>query len=759
LYDRKPASVRWIVTGLLLLTLLLPLSARAQEGGPEVEVQMAWEGLMRKPGWTELRVLLTNEGSTWEGSLQIHMSSDEITYHQPLHLPAHSRKEYRLAFPVSTATETNLTLESEDGERTRSFTEVIIGVGISEEQRICAVVDRLGTEVPGASEGCDKTVLISDVHELPENPMTWETIDLLLLNGVDTSTLTEAQQQALASWVGMGGQLFVGGGAALPQTLSGLPPALRIANVRRTDRGVSPLTLLPGAQVEILHEEGSAVRGVGRNLGRGRVEVWSTEPFLTVARLAERNGELAPHPATALSLLEESRFSTATFDSYLLSSMPPTVLPSFWLWLILLLLYVVLMGPGTLLLVRRLRRPLLAWLLWPLWIVAGLLVLGLWLGGGLAQTFPLVHEAAVIFSPSPEVPARVLQGTAIYTPRARVLRWSTAEGWPRPLWGAQQPTAYPASLSTREMDVTWLESGAEMEGQRPLGPVLWATEGLTAPPGISSTLVLNPSGLTIEGTLHSDTPLQDVRLLLGGRNQISLTDQLSAQVHLSISRPLSELISPAAYYPYASYPPYSEPLCGLHRPQTTYVSYSVEGTEFTSSEECYLVAHAEETPFPSQQIGGIAHRESCLLVRVPCPQPMPGSMEVPFIPQIEEGSGWLDGDALHVSVPETIVNYMPPVPIIGLRLEQLTLRIKTVHLPTASSTTTTVQLMLWDWQDERWVEYPLPRAGTEIVLAGEELAPLLSPAQHLRVRFVPDFGNYYDLGEIELTVTAAGQIE
>jgi hypothetical protein len=85
----------------LLLTLAAPGLAQEGDEGPTWEVFRAWEGLIRTPGWMEVQVTLTNEGSAWEGVLQIGDPANEVDYRLPLLLPAHSRKQYRLPLFVS----------------------------------------------------------------------------------------------------------------------------------------------------------------------------------------------------------------------------------------------------------------------------------------------------------------------------------------------------------------------------------------------------------------------------------------------------------------------------------------------------------------------------------------------------------------------------------------------------------------------------------------------------------------------------------
>ena len=64
------------------------------------------------------------------------------------------------------------------------------------------------------------------LDELPDRPKTLRSLDSLILNDIDTSSLSPDQVNTLISWVQQGGRLIIGGGAGAFQTTASLPSAI-----------------------------------------------------------------------------------------------------------------------------------------------------------------------------------------------------------------------------------------------------------------------------------------------------------------------------------------------------------------------------------------------------------------------------------------------------------------------------------------------------------------------------------------------------
>jgi hypothetical protein len=698
----------WAV--IVVVTSLWATPTGAQEGvGPTIVVDAAWNGLVRAPGWTELRVTVANEGEAWEGSLRILDEAKEITYHLPLSLPAHSRKAYRLPLYVTEPRQIEVALDPPPAEadpalRLRSA---------PTSARVCAVLDSLGAPALtlGQDEGCDEVTVVQNVHALPETSMTWDTIDLLVFTepAVD---LTEAQEEALTAWVVAGGHLvhLEGEGRAV----QGLPAPLNRAG----------------------------------SVGRGRVDLIGAGTERGLARLWEDD----PIPATAFPIRQEL-FSAVSPAPYSIMQLPLSELPSLWRWLLLFPLYVILVGPGSWFVVRRLDRPVLAWVLLPVGILIGVGLLYLSLSGTFSRTFPLTHETALVWVPDRRFPARVMQSTASFAPRVRQLEWTT-EASPRPLLGAygtgtnayNSGTPYP-------MQVTWQgRGGARVEAYPHLGPLTWAVEGLTPAPEVRVELQLRGDASTpvFEGTVESDVSLREPTLFLDNAYHLPLTDVITASVPVTVKRPLTDTsninsVSPCVDLDLAYRPgPYAPT---LPREMPGNVAPSLPPV-------CYLTGMMEGVPYPARDLKGTRVSESCLIMTVPCPAREEGPVVLQAFPTETMSNGWLEPTGkVHVLPPHTIVAYALPSFLSLEGVEKVTID---VHTRNGASPVEGLQkIEVWDRTAERWVPLPLPRATGQLTLEGDEAARFFHPREGLRLSFTPIPGS--DPNPVQITVMARGE--
>src|SRR5690606_3272073 len=90
-----------------------------------------------------------------------------------------------------------------------------------------------------------------------------DALDALVISGVDTSQLTEAQRDSLSAWVSKGGRLLAVGGPKWEAAAIGLEDLLPL-NVTST-RTMDDLSALPAFVKDAsLLEEESAIAAVGR---------------------------------------------------------------------------------------------------------------------------------------------------------------------------------------------------------------------------------------------------------------------------------------------------------------------------------------------------------------------------------------------------------------------------------------------------------------------------------------------------------------
>lgn len=752
----------------LLLGSTLPLQAQAPDEALALEMLPAWEGYVRHSWWTEARVLLRNTGADWRGDLVVHDAQNQVTYRQAVELPAHSYKQYRLPLFVANYATPIIALHDAGGVRQEKR---LPTRGIDATDRIVVQIDARGPFVREQVDASDVRIWLPDLASLPETPMAWDVIDVLLLNGIATADLTAAQQTALLAWVAAGGHLIAGGGPALQHTLANLPDALRIAapgNVRQftsitveggtlDDAAAAPLLLADGA-TPLATVERSIVAARGQ-VGQGRVDIvgWDLAYPGGAAWLAQL---WTDDPVPAVSAMgNDQAISSGSPNVQTLFKVPFTLIPKFWPWLLLFPLYLFLIGPGTLLLVRRLKRPILAWVFIPAWIFCAIVMLALGLSSAFSQTFPLVHEVALVFIPDATLPARVVQGTAIYAPRVRRLTWTT-DGVTRPLSGSYRfdtwynaGDPFPVEV-VRGDDARYPNGGSTLQTRNPLGVITWGVEGIYDSPRIVSTLKLtmhdqsaNPREtssaqvLYITGDVWSETALRDVSLLMGNASYgLTLTEHIPQGATVSISRPVTATHTIHTYSAYG-YAPSS--FCGQpdgYRPYGLYPSTPpVYGSSPAST--CYLTALMDGVPFPAQTAGGVHHQESCLIYTIPCPTQPPGRITVSLEPVTDRvENGWVDfqTNILYAYAPGATLHYRLPAYMQIQEVETLTVALLPATEFGASDPLKAItQISLWNWAKQIWVEYPLSEAEPSplpIVLTGATARQAFDVREGVRVR-------------------------
>ena len=725
---------------------------------PEMTVTPAWESYLHTPGWTEVQVALRNEVSDWEGELLIIDSEHEVTYRRPVQLPARSYKQYRIPLYIGDGLlKHEVVLQGAE----RSARSKLSLTYTAANERVCVVADDRDLAAY-ALEKCDVRIWIQDLAQLPETPQAWDTVDLLLLNGMATSALTDRQREALVSWVGMGGHVIVGGGPALPQALDGFPSKLRVATVREThlvdatllaavvdDTGagadrlaVASLALRDTASSLLSVDEG--VIAARERMGSGIVDIVGWDLTEAVGRAwIEMLWQGDQLPAVTLPFATTSMSSALQAPARQLLQMPMSATPKLWRWLLLFPLYLLLMGPGTLWIVRRLQRPILAWALLPLWIVASLLLLSLGLSGAFSRTFPLLHERATIYVSAFDMPARVFQGSAIYAPRVGELSWRST-GMPRPLFGGYR---FDSWYNSGEMFPVEINSAGQAESDitvsRLLGVITWGTEGETSPLQIQADLRLEARDGSpwIIGELRSELALEDVKLLFYNEevmHHLPLTSTVVPETSILVSSPLTDTISQgrAENMMFCEVPSYG----GYYFPPT--ISSSMPGVEeIQSSLSCYLAAKTEGVPFPVQDIKGTQVSESCWVIRVPCPQQSAGRMRIPLVPDRSsvEG-GWLQEEkVLSLEGQSAEMSFVVPSYLQISRADALTVTLspppwQSPPPGTSPSPLWVENIALWDWEQETWLPYAPPAAGSSLHLEGKTAAAHFDPEQGVRLQ-------------------------
>lgn len=376
----------------------------AQRPGLKMAAHAAFDGSFKYGEWLPIWVELENTGSDLEAEISVRLVGGTGTsvFATPASLPTGSRKRIPLYVLANNFTH-ELDVQLVKDKQVLASQKVAVSprpnlnylVGIVAPQR--GALSILGTIIlPGQSRL--KELLDLTLADIPERAEGLRSLDSLVLNDVDTSSLTPEQKQALLAWVRQGGRLIVGGGAGAQRTASGLPAELLPLLPRRvievdTLPGLAPLAndlpiRVPGPFViatgESDESQGRTLAmqdGVPlvreRTVGSGAVDFVALD--LTVAPFdawsgAPRFWETIVSPGSSypdwLPPDASLRQMRSTPMYYALTNLPSLDLPSVRSLAVLLGIYILLVGPVNYVLLRWRKKLHYAWITIPVLTLA-----------------------------------------------------------------------------------------------------------------------------------------------------------------------------------------------------------------------------------------------------------------------------------------------------------------------------------------------------------------------------------------------------
>jgi hypothetical protein len=358
-----------------------------------------------KPGeWMPVTVVAKSGGAGIDGTLEIQETlsgqpdvNGFPVYQAPISLASGASKRIRAYAIIDTSGATitarivqnGRVIVSQDSAST-STTSTLIGV-LSDQ----------GTSLDTFAAVHPASVAARVVHlaagDLAESAIPLRAFDILAIDDFATDSLTTGQRTAIGDFVRAGGDLLLGTGAAWHKTLAGLPTAI----VPMTVSGTTSVTtsLLGGAPVEVatgVATPGPTWLGAGsqpllleRQVGAGTVTMatfdWNQDPVAgwsgtatllrqLIARSVIGVGGSNQNFAYTMGAMGPVGFGsqqpTIASKSGALSStlgnLPGLDLPSLQLTGLLVLLYVLLVGPVNYVVLGAMRRRALAWVTVPL---------------------------------------------------------------------------------------------------------------------------------------------------------------------------------------------------------------------------------------------------------------------------------------------------------------------------------------------------------------------------------------------------------
>lgn len=546
---------------MLILTGSPTAMAQAPASGITWSAEPLFDGVVKYGEWLPIRVTLSAQGSDRAVEVRAVLTSSEgqATFVRPVELPAGARKQITLYVTPSTfSRRPRLSLMDGSDELERATIDVqpvsdrVLLVGII--ARNPDALSTLGTVVVGTETA--RTIAF-DLDEVPDRADGLGSFDALVLNDVDTSRLSPAQQQALSGWVHLGGHLIVGGGAGAALTVAGVPAELLPVSLQETQT-VNELPGLAGIGGEPVHVAGPFVvaRATNRSgailagqdhtpliveqaIGQGRVTfialdlgsspfgAWAGDRAMWTTLLQPDNDALLQGaPDVSPRQWADGQMIAA------LSNLPSLDLPSVRWVVLLLAIYILLVGPANYLFLRRARRLEWAWITIPamtLTFSIGAYGVGYGLRGGEV----ILNELSVIeLTPGADT-AQVHTYVGLFSPTKRAYTLTVGGD---PLISPLDPSYGPWGPSTGGGNITVIQG--QPTQVRDLAVNQWAMQTFAAdtvtgaPANIQAELTYRDGRIRGQVTNAGTQPLRDVVVTMAGEVSRLGTIEAGATAHV-----------------------------------------------------------------------------------------------------------------------------------------------------------------------------------------------------------------------------------
>jgi hypothetical protein len=424
--SRRRASARVAVAMVVTAVISLAASTAAQAAtNPlSITVKVGYSGFVKAQQWMPVTIDVTNKGPDVDGTLEVTtpVSSNgppigSAVYQTHVNLPSGATKHLRTYLvedqapaPVSVRIVQNGRAVATADSQSGSAATVLVGV-LSDQP---AALDSFAAVHPGSIAA---SVVHLSLEDVGDSAILLRAFDLLAIDDFATDTLTAAQRSALTDYVQNGGNLLLGTGASWRKTLAGVSSTMLPMQVAGTITlgSVGAPDNLSGLEVatggvstgsNAWLSEGSSPLLVERFVGSGVVTIatfdWNQEPIASWSGTNALLRQILVRTVFNSASAQGVGFGKGGFVgsggsitersntvSQALSSLPALDLPSLLVIGLLILAYVLLVGPINYFVLRAMHRRALAWITVPLIAIvasAGAFGAGLFTKGRSVQT-------------------------------------------------------------------------------------------------------------------------------------------------------------------------------------------------------------------------------------------------------------------------------------------------------------------------------------------------------------------------------------
>lgn len=440
---------RWLWLCLLVIALWMSgrasVDAQTTSTSLTLSAQAAFDGRYRdaEGRWIPMRITLANTGPEVQAELRVRPSNTFSADSFPnqvrsLVLPTQSRREFFMYVPAGTQYFNSVAVDVVVGGQVALSTTVDVRPISTGDWLAGLLVNQTGPFGPLSSAQAGANVYLAPltVPDLPPNARGWSALDVLVVQDVDTSTLSAEQRQALATWVNAGGRLWVMGGPSWQKTVAGLRDLLPVtvlgtatsADISLLQKDiplstssavVTQVSLLPGARLLAQTAAGQPLISVIQR-GFGEVLFFAADP--TLAPLNTSGGLSQLYAGWLTGTLSQPMWVRGPSDTSSLReaarAFPNQDLPNVLLVCGLLGFYLVLLVPVNWVVLRLAKRMEWAWVTLPVTVLV--FTVGLYSAGALLRgSLVTLHRVAVAYSGPGASIAQVDQVVGLLSPERR----------------------------------------------------------------------------------------------------------------------------------------------------------------------------------------------------------------------------------------------------------------------------------------------------------------------------------------------------
>ena len=389
---RRVGPLRSAIVSALLLTLVA-VGATAAASPVSLDVRPLLGGRFESGGWLALAVKLTNDGPPVAGYLLA--GTSDGTARRPVELPAGARKQVTLYIrPQAFQRKIEVRFEKDAEVLAKAEADLQV-LDTTSAAQVVIVGDGSGSlraQLLSRGAGLPEPTSLLPA-DLPERPEPLAGVEVIVW-AADSTALTPAQRRSLERWVAAGGQLIVLGGPDWQARSEAFSELLPVSGLHAVDgANASGLSGWLGGAAPAGNMTAASGKAADGALVLATLGEKNAEPLLAaISRGAGRVFYFAVDLATdqfrgwdgaslLWSRLVPEDLVTAQFGgafpgldqansmTQALASLPSLDVPPVELLLVVIVGYILLIGPISYLVLRRFDRRELAWLTAPLLVV------------------------------------------------------------------------------------------------------------------------------------------------------------------------------------------------------------------------------------------------------------------------------------------------------------------------------------------------------------------------------------------------------